>query len=205
MEKEPSSIQRGDDGVYRWNYRLNLYTNYSVLVLVMKVMLLSVFITWLFVVLCCAWSRGFWMAGFLTLCKGFGLIAAILLALTIPSYYLYALIMGGAYSVNFEMDGNGVKHEQEACQQNRAKIISILVMIIGALGRNHGAMNAGRTAGRPAMMYSDFSKVKSIKPEKKQHLMNVSGRGVFNKVYVADDDYEWVLDFIRSHCPKVKP
>ncbi len=201
----PSSIRRGDDGIYRWNYRLNLYTDFSILALVMKVMLLSVFITWLIALLCCAWSRDFWMAGFLSFCKGFGIIAAVLLALTIPSYYLYALIMGGAYSVNFEMDENGVKHEQEDCQQERAKVISILVMIFGALAKSRGAMSAGHAAGRRAMMYSDFSKVRSVEPEKKKHLINVSGRGVFNKVYVADEDFDWVLDFIRSHCPKVKP
>ena len=204
MENAPSTIQRGDDGVYRWNYKVNLYRNPSIMILVMKVMLLTIFITWLLAVLCCMWSRDFWFSGLISFSKGFGLAMAILLAITVPAYYLYALIMGGCYSINFTMDEKGVMHEQDNTQQKRAKIISFLAMLVAASAKNRGAMNAGRVAGRDARMYSDFSKVKTIEPERKNNLINVSGHGVFNKIYVHDADFDWVLEFIRQHCPKAK-
>ncbi len=204
MDNEPLTIKRSDDGKYRWNYKVNLYTNPSILILVMKVMLLTIFITWLIAVLACMGTRDFWFSGLITLSKGLGIAMAILFAISIPSYYIYALIMGGCYSINFELDEKGLLHEQAPFQQKRAKIISILALIFGALAKNRGAMSSGLASGRPARMYSDFSKVSSIKPVRKHCLINVSGRGIFNKVYVNDKDFDWVLDFIRSHCPKVK-
>ena len=204
MENEPSTIKRDADGKYRWNYKVNLYTNPSILILVIKVLLLTVCITWLIGVLACMWTRDFWFSGLITFSKGFGIAMAILLAITIPSYYIYALIMGGCYSINFELDENGLLHEQEPFQQKRAKIIAALALFLGFFAKNRGAMSAGIASGRPAKMFSDFKKVSSIKPERKHHLINVSGRGVFNKVYVDDRDFDWVLGFIRSHCPKVK-
>ena len=204
MDNSSSTINRGSDGGYRWNYKVNLYTNPSIMFLVLKVMLLTIFITWLFAVLCCMGTRDFWFSGLITFSKGFGLAMAILFAITIHAYYLYALIMGGCYSINFTMDEKGVLHEQDDTQQKRAKIISFLAMLFGALAKNRGAVNAGRVAGRPAQTYSDFSKVTSIKPERKHHLINVNGHGVFNKVYVHDADFDWVLDFIKQHCPKAR-
>ncbi len=203
MENAPG-ITLGDDGIYRWSHKRNLYTDFTILLLVLKVMLISILITWLLAFLICCWTRDFWFDGLIGISKGFGVAFAILMALTIPSYYIYAFVMGGSYNVNFEMNEKGVKHEQDAKQQKRAKIIASLAVFSGSRAKSIGAMSAGRNAACHTMLYSDFSKVKYIVPNKEKQLIEVNGRLVHNQIYAADEDFDWVLEFIKKHCPKAK-
>ena len=51
---------------------------------------------------------------------------------------------------------------------------------------------------------SDFDKVRRVKANRRQHLIKVNQTLERNQVYVTEEDFDFVLDFIRKHCPNAK-
>jgi hypothetical protein len=46
--------------------------------------------------------------------------------------------------------------------------------------------------------------VRKVKRRRWMHLIKVNQLLDRNQVYVRKEDYDFVYDFIKSHCPKVK-
>ena len=106
------AIQQRKDGIYRWVYELNLYTNPTIFFLVSKIFLgigLGIFF---FIQVLVMIEDGFQLDQLLDsivmLAAGF----VGILVLVAVGYLVYAFIMGGKYCVLFEMDERGVKHTQ---------------------------------------------------------------------------------------------
>ena len=53
-------------------------------------------------------------------------------------------------------------------------------------------------------MSSDFSIVKKVRALRWMNTIQVNERFGKNRVYVNNDDFDFVLDYIKSHCPNVK-
>ena len=51
---------------------------------------------------------------------------------------------------------------------------------------------------------SDFSKVRSIKPKRLWHTIKVNEPFAKNQIYTTKEDFDFVLNFIRQHCPKAR-
>ena len=60
-------------------------------------------------------------------------------------------------------------------------------------------MNATRTE-----MYSDFSKTRKVKSYPRRNLIKVNGLLSRNQVYAMSEDFEFVKDYIISHCENLK-
>ena len=201
-----TTIQRGSDGVYRWYYEMSLYKNPTVLFLICKIFACIVAGIWLFTGLLSMGDSGFWWDGFLSHTKIFGIILAGTLVLCLLGYFLYALIMGGKYCVAFEMDEKGILHTQTAWQAEKARKAGRAAMMTGALAGSRGGFSAGimASAGRNSM-YSDFSKVKSVKAYPRRELIKVNERLGKNQVYAPRGaDYDFVLGYIKAHTNCVK-
>ena len=192
------------NGVYRWTYELNLYRNPTVLITVLKVLGLSMGLVWLFVVLVSMGDRGFWWDGFLSVTKAFALVMLGFVVLGAVSYYLYALILGGRYCVLFEMDEQGVKHTQLARQFKRAQVVAALTTLAGAASGNPTVMGSGILAGSRASLYSTFASVKKITAVKARHVIYLDARLNHNQIYVEDEDFDEVYDFIAARCVNAK-
>lgn len=52
--------------------------------------------------------------------------------------------------------------------------------------------------------YTDFQRVRRVVARPRLHLIKVNERLEKNQVYVPREDFDFVLDFIRSHCPNLK-
>jgi len=68
-------------------------------------------------------------------------------------------------------------------------------------------MNSGpallAASGMPYV--SHFKKVRTVKAERKRNLIKVNEMPTHNRIYVeSPQDYEFVLNYIKSHCPKAK-
>ena len=102
------NITLGADGKYRWVYSVNLFTNPIFLLLVWKIFFFIVLGIFAFttVVDVIDWGGFSWdlMKGQL---KVFGIIFGVMTALVLVGYLLYAAIMRGKYTVEFEMDEKG--------------------------------------------------------------------------------------------------
>ncbi|MDD3214331.1 MAG: hypothetical protein PHY64_11690 [Eubacteriales bacterium] len=189
-----------DHGVYRWTYEMNLLKNPVVGLTVLKIfasILAGIALFLFFLTL----GEGFAeAAGVFVRMIGYGLpviIVLVLLALGIT-----ALLQGGSYRVQFTMDEHGITHRQDKAQFVRARKAAGWTALLGSLAGNPSATGAGILAGLKGASKSDFRKVKSIKPRRVFHTILLRGGMEFNQIYAAPEQYEFVLAYIRAHCPK---
>ena len=199
MSNVTKNITRGEDGVYRWVYELNLYTNPTILVLIWKIFGVICLGMWILMVLMDIGDSDFWWAGFFDVTRACLLFTLGFLLLCLVGYLVYAMMMGGKYCVLFEMDEKGVNHIQMAPQVKKAEAIGLLTMLIGAAAGKPGVVGTGLLAGARTSMYSSFDAVKSVEPFPRRNLIKVNEFLSKNQVYAEDEDFAFVLDFIRSH------
>ena len=199
MSNVTKNITRGEDGAYRWVYELNLYTNPTILFLIWKIFGVICLGMWILMVLMDIGDSDFWWAGFFDVTRACLLFTLGFLLLCLVGYLVYAMIMGGKYCVLFEMDEKGVNHIQMAPQVKKAEAIGLLTMLIGAAAGKPGVVGTGLLAGARTSLYSSFDTVKSVEPFPRRNLIKVNEFLSKNQVYAEDEDFAFVLDFIRSH------
>ena len=191
------------DGKYHWKYDLNLLNNPSVLIDVYKALGMTILITGFILFLIQACSSGFHLKDMGIVLKITGLMAAIFLVLGILGYLLYAALSGWIYTVEFIMDEKGVEHQQAPRSQKVAKKISMLTVLVGLFARKPGVVGSGMLASRTSMI-TEFYLVKKVKAKRWMNTIMVNETFEKNRVYVSDADFDFVYDYISSHCPKAK-
>ena len=200
-EKISENITLCADGKYRWQYDVNLFKNTTVLFLILKIFLIPFAAIFVFVNVIDILKWGF--DSFLSNLKIFGLVFLVLIAVVFISYLIYAAIMGGKYSVIFEMDEKGINHRQIPSQAKKAKKIAGLTAAGGAASGSLSTIGIGIAASRTEM-YSEFSKVKRIKVYPRKNLIKLNETLEHNQVYAADADFEFVKNYISERCPNAK-
>ena len=143
------------------------------------------------------WGSSFW-EHFCQNLRFFGIFLIGMTVLSALGYLLYAAIMGGKYIVLFEMDERGVNHKQLPKQAKKAHKISELTMLAGAAAGNPSVAGIGINSAR-SEMYSEFKKVRSVKPFPRRDLIKVNERFGKNQVYASKQDFDFVLDYILNH------
>lgn len=185
------------DGKYRWTYEMSLFKNPTIFLLIWKIFFfiflgvfavvnISDFIKW----------------GPEKALENLPVLGYLLLGMTAVvglGYLVYAAIMGGKYVVEFEMDEKGILHKQTASQAKKAKKIGRVTMMAGAASGSIGAAGAGMNAQRTEM-YTEFAKVVKVKAYPRRNLIKVNERFGHNQVYAAREDFEFVKDYVVSHC-----
>lgn len=199
-DRTSGRITLGDDGKYRWVYEMSLFRNPTVFCLVWKIFFFIILGIFSFVMIVDAieWSD-FFPDRFLNNLKFFAYFLIGMTALTAIGYGIYALIMGGKYIVEFEMDEQGVLHRQIAFQAEKAKKIAKATMAGGLASGRLTTVGVGMNAQRTEM-YSEFSTVRKVKAYPRRHLIKVNGLLAHNQVYVAKEDFEFVENYVCSHC-----
>ena len=196
MEHEPTyEIALCNDGKYRWVYEKSLYKDLSILFLVFKVLGITVFIIWIMfmvILFCESGTEDLWGATVFNL-----EMYLVVCALGVAGYFLYAAIMGGKYCVVFTMDEKGILHAQHKAQVKKATLLSEITILAGAMAGKPSVVGAGMMAARTEM-YTQFSKVRSIKADRGKHTIRLGG----NEVSARDEDFDFVLGYIESRCPK---
>ena len=189
-------------GKYKWTYEVSLLKDWSILVLVYKVLFISCFITFFLVACIGVCSEGIEAFSLITpspmvlLC-----IIGGVLALGLIGYLVYAAFMGGKYCVEFTMDDKEIVHKQVERQAKRAKKIAVATMLVGLLARRPGVVGSGMMASAHTQTVSRFAFVRNVKALRRHNLIKVNERFTKNRIYVDDADYDFVLEFIISHCP----
>jgi len=190
------TVRLCQDGKYRWVYELNMFKSTAILRTLFKIFGFIFVGIWLFVlILGDVPDVGKFTLSMLLVYAGFCVF--ILLC-----YGLVALGYGGKYCVLFEMDEEGLNHIQLPKQFKKAQVAGWIAVLAGVLAGSPGARGAGILGASRNSLYSAFSKVRSIKANPGGNLIRVNAPFSKNQVYVEDADFDFVLDFIRSHCPK---
>lgn len=195
-------VVQGSDGIYRWVYELNMWTNPTILITLLKIMILASLVPTIFVTI-----LGLFESGMIQAIEAFmkvgGMLGIIMLVLLAVAYPLVAIMNGGKYCVAFEMDERGVKHIQMEKQFKKSQVLSMITMLAGALSNNPTVTGAGLLANAKKSSYSQFSKVKSVIPKHGRNVIYVNESFERNQIYVEKENFEAVYEYIIRHCKKI--
>ena len=204
--KEPviydNRVKMYADGKYHWVQSVNLFKNPAVLIDLYSVLGLTMIIFLVIILSIMLFAEGFSAEAFTVSLSITGVTAGILFVLGILGYLLYAALVGGKYVVQFTMDEDGIEHKQVAQSKNAAEKIGCLAALVGIFAKKPGVAGAGMLASSRTSMLTNFTDVKRVKPCRRMNMIKVNETLQKNRVYVCNEDFDFVLDFIRSHCPQ---
>ncbi len=189
------------DGKYRWVYEMNMLKNPTIFFTVLKVMMISLGIVWLFGLVIGIGNMS--LDYFLFWTKLTGIMIGIFFVLTIIGVLVTAAVLG-KYVVLFEMDEKGVTHIQMPRQVKKAEMIGLITALVGAMAKSPTTIGAGVLATAKTKSTSEFVNVRRVKARRRFNLIKVNQLLDKNQVYVADEDFDFVYNFIKSRCINAK-
>ncbi len=194
-------VLKDASGTYRWIYEMPMLKNMFLLFEVWKVLVLAAaIIAVLMTVMGLLAGDGIGAAvSAIGMCA---LVLGILMVLSAPAYYIVTKANNGKYTVLFEMNEQGIDHTQ--IKTDKAKALELLTLYVGGITKNRSATASAALSASGGSLHSNFSKVKSIKAYPNRNLIKVSGTLIQNQVYVKDEDFDFVYQYIVSHCPNAK-
>jgi hypothetical protein len=163
----PRIIEEGDS--LSWSYELSFWSNPTIFITVLKVMLLSLGIVVLLTFLLALADGVKDAAAFALTVLDIG--AAVMTALTVAAYILVGLIYGGRYHVLFKMDRRGVNHIQLKKQYDRAAALGLLTAMAGLAGGSPTTMGAGLMSASRQSMYTKFADVRSVRVNRRRNVI----------------------------------
>lgn len=197
------NIRRYEDGVYRWAYDVSLVKNPVILFMLWKIFGGIAFGLYLFILLITTVEKNFVRA-----VSELGLLPVWFiggaLAFSTFGYLIYAIINGGRYCVLFEMDDKGIKHMHLRKQFKKAQVVGMLGALVGATTGNLSVAGAGLLASSRYSIYTAFSDIQYIKPQKHFNTIKFGSLLDNNQIYAEKDDFDSVLTFMYQHCSQVK-
>jgi len=198
-----SRVSLCEDGKYRWTYPLDMLKNPSILFVLLKIFGILLSIP-LLIALISAAANNDWQKIWDGFIKIWLIVMVVFFVIILISYLIVVWMNGGKYVVNFTMDEKRLIHEQVPVQYQRARKVGLLAALVGIFAKRPAAAGAGALAASRDTSVSVFDKVRRVKPRRGQNLIKVNQSLERNQVYVPDEDFDFVLDFIRKHCPNAK-
>lgn len=201
-QKVTENIYYCPDGKYRWIYELNMLKNPVILMTIWKIfgILILVQIVLSFLLEVFEGDISTWFTEYL-LTPGFLIVPGILFTLSLISYVIIGFIYGWKYIVLFEMDHHGVDHIQMPKQFEKAQGLAWLTAMAGLATGNFTTAGSGILAASKSTSSSTFANVKKVIGQKSFHCIKVNEILEKNQIYIPDEDYEFVWNFITSRCP----
>lgn len=190
------------DGITRWSYQVNMWTNPILILTVWKVLSLAALAPAILVAML-ALEEGFAEA-LQIFVQVVGLVFLIMSGLMLIAYPIVALIYGGKYSVIFEMDNDGIKHIQFKRQFENSQMVSALAVLAGLATGNSQTIGAGILAGSRRSSYTRFKKVKTIRIHSKRQVIYLNENLTHNQIYVTAEQFDKIKAFILTRCPKAQ-
>lgn len=197
-----SGITSGRDGVFRWVHEVNLWKSPTILITVAKVLLFAALVPALLIGVLALFDGDGVVAALRAVAQVGGLSVGIVAVLTLISYPLLALLMGGRYHVVFEMDPHGVKHIQLRKQFERNQALMLVTMLAGIAGSSPQSTGAGLLAASRQSLHTTFSRVRQIRINERRGVIYLAEKFSRNQIYAAPEDFTFVRDYIVSRCPK---
>ena len=190
------------DGKYRWTYPMNMYTNPSVFITVCKIFGGLGAVAFILTYISDIFHGDF--SNIIEDLKWWGVAILVFLVISGISYLIVAAQYGGKYIVKFTMDENCIIHEQIPAQKKKGMKLGAVLAGAGALTGSPTRVGQGLLVAAHTSLSSEFKVVKSIKPQRRWNTIKVNETLSKNQIYKTKEDFDFVLDYIRSRCPKVK-
>jgi hypothetical protein len=200
-EKEMNRVTLYPDGKYRWVYEVSMMKNPSILIDIFKVLGISLGVVWLFTVLLDIFDDDLSLEKLWNLTMVFlGLMLAFVV-IGLIAYTILAWSYGWKYVVIFTMDKKELVHQQMPHQVKKAQVLGALAAIVGGATANPGMVGTGVLAASRTTSRSTLVNVKKLTPVRWMNLIKVSQLLQKNRVYVPDEDFDFVYDFLCQNCP----
>ncbi len=189
-----------EDGTYNWIYSLKVLKNRSLLrFIIMVLVIIFLVIAVVFIIMIRDAREFLSFLGILALC----FVGAILIA--VFATWLVNKMYKGSYLLVYQMNDQQLIFSQTTDQAQITRIIASTSAAINAAGGNLGGAIAGNAlATSPNAYRSEFSKVRSVKGNRKDNLIWVNTFLQYQMVYVPDAFYDFVWDYITERCVKAR-
>ena len=202
----PGSALRLVRGACRWTFEFPLFRNPAILFWGWKVTVKLFGWTcgalWLLFAAIALFESGLDAARQLSSLSLWLGIYAIFIALWPLDYLLLAILYGGKYGMNFKMDSAGVSHAATPRQHRKARGAGAAAGVLAAASGSFGAVGAARLLGTSGTVATPFASVESGRASRRRSVFFLNEFSVNrHQVYVEPRDFDFVLDFIRSHVP----
>jgi hypothetical protein len=192
------------DGKYRWVFDVPMLKNPSILFDVYWVLVISFGIVWLFVLLLGSCEGHLKLSDVWGITYPFLILIGVFLVLGYIAYFFVAWHYGWKYSVLFIMDEKEVVHKQLPGTEDKARAIGKLTALGGAATGKLSMVGMGILVANRTSMTTRFDSVRRLVPRRWMHLIKVNGLLSRNRVYVADEDFDFVYDFLCQYCPNAR-
>ena len=206
MEKKDyqgKEVRLCEDGKYRWLYEMNMFRNPTIILTVAKVLGGVLLGLWLVFGLLLSAIEGNW-DGLLGMTRVLGIVMVVMAVLLVIAYLILCWMYHGKYIVLFEMDEKSIKHIQLPRQFKRAQAMGLITALVGLAAKRPTTAGAGLLSATRQASISDFKYVKKVKAYPRRHLIKVNETLNKNQVYAATEDFDFVLDWIRTRCINAK-
>ena len=202
--KSDSRVTLYPDGKYRWVYEVPMLKNPSILFDVYWVLGISFGLVWLFNVLLIGCEDGFSLESRWGFTSGFLILMLVFAVIGYVAYVIVAWTYGWKYVVLFTLDEKEVVHQQMPHQMKKAKVLGALTALVGAAAGKPSVVGSGILASSRSTSTSVLANVKRIKARRRQNLIKVNQLLNKNRIFVPDEDFDFVYDFLCQHCPNAK-
>ena len=192
------------DGKYRWVYEVPMLENPTILIDVFKVLGISFGIVWLFTVLVIGCEEGYALENLWGITSGFLMLMGVFLVIGCIAYFIVAWCYGWKYVVLFTLDERQVVHQQMPRQVKKATVLGALTAMMGGAAGKPGVVGSGLLAASLSTLTSDFVDVTRLIPCRCHNLIKVSLLLSKNRVFVPDEDFDFVYNYLCQHCPRAK-
>lgn len=192
------------DGKYRWVYEVSMLKNPSILFDVYKVLGICFGVVWLLILLLICVEDGFTFKNIWNITSGFFLLYLVFLFIGYIAYVIVAWSYGWKYVVLFTLDEKELVHQQMPRQMKKARVLGALTALVGAVAGKPGVMGSGVLAASRSTLTSELANVERLIPRRRLNLIKVNQLLFKNRVFVPDEDFDFVYDFLCQHCLKAK-
>lgn len=199
-DSDEARVRLCEDGKYRWIYEMNMLTNPTIFLTVFKIFFYIILAGWLIFGTFLYLIHGDFK-GFLDFSEGALIAIAGMAVLTFLGVLLLSALYGGKYVVLFEMDEQEIKHIQLPRQVKKAQALSLLTALVGIAAKRPTTVGAGLLASGKTTSTSEYKKVRRVVARRALHLIKVNQLLEKNQIYVPDEDFDFVYEYIKSRCP----
>ena len=190
------------DGNYRWVYEVKMLTNPTILFDVYKVLGISFGFVWLFNLLIIGCEGDLTLSSIWASSYGFLILMAVFVVIGYVAYVIVAWVYGWKYVVLFTLNEKEVVHQQMPRQAKKAQVLGALTAMVGGLAGKSGVVGAGLLTASKTSSISKLADVAHLIPNRRRNLIKVNQLFNRNRIYVPDEDFDFVYDFLRKHCTK---
>ena len=198
----PGRVTRGDDGVYRWSYDMDMYHNHYFRNLLLKIV--GIICAGLFVLMVGLFA----MEGMMSpLMAGITLLILVgIVLLTLLFYYLAAVIMHGVYHLRFEMNDDAVMLIRKASTTNMMNSMAMITMLTSAAAGKpmRGVASGASMSAAASSGLTWFKHVKGMKEYPQYDAVSLRSTDGPNQIWIPKEDFIFVKDFIKSRMSMKK-